>query len=168
MVTIGKIVNAHGHRGWVRVIPLTDFPDRFLRMDSVLVTRGGTCTEYQIAEARQYKQFILLKFAEISDMNAALALKGAFLQIPREQLVVLPPDTYYIFDLLGVKVYTVAGEYLGELKEVLATGANDVYVVEGESGAAGRPLLIPALKQVVKEIDLKNRQMRVDLPAGLR
>ncbi len=165
LISIGKIVNAHGCRGWVRLIPLTDYPERFFRMDRVLVTLGKTCREYQIEQVKQVKKFILLKFKEVPDMNAALALKGAFLQVTREQLVKLPADTYYIFDLLGMKVYTVRSEYLGELSDVLQTGANDVYVVES---GRGRPILIPALKQVVKEVDLKNRQMFVDLPEGLR
>ena len=165
LITIGKIVNAHGYRGWVRLIPLTDFPERFFQMDRVLVVLGKTSREYAIEQARPYKQFILLKFKEVPDMNAALALKGALLQVDRHRLVKLPADTYYIFDLLGMKVYTTGREYLGELKDVLQTGANDVYVVES---GQGRPLLVPALKQVVKEVDLKKRQMLVDLPAGLR
>ncbi|MEW6424558.1 MAG: ribosome maturation factor RimM [Bacillota bacterium] len=165
MITIGKIVNAHGCRGWVRLIPLTDFPDRFFKMERVFVARRENCCAYQIEQARQYKQFILLKFKEVPDMNAALALKGSFLQVGRDQLVELPADTYYIFDLLGLKVYTTRQEYLGELKDVLQTGANDVYVVES---GQGRPVLIPALKKVVKEVDLEKRQMLVELPEGLR
>lgn len=165
LITIGKIVNTHGYRGWVRVIPLTDFPERFFQMDRVLVALGKTFREYEIEQARPYKQFILLKFKEVPDMNAAAALKGALLQVSRRQLVKLPADTYYIFDLLGMKVYTTGQEYLGEIKDVIQTGANDVYVVES---GQGQPLLIPALKQVVKEVDLERRQMRVDLPAGLR
>jgi 16S rRNA processing protein RimM len=155
----------HGYRGWVRLIPLTDFPERFFNLDKVFVTRGKTCCEYRIEQVKQYKQFILLKFKEISEMNAASALKGAFLQLTSAQLVKLPADTYYIFDLLGMKVYTTRQEYLGELKDVLLTGANDVYVVEPEEG---RSILIPALKQIVKEVDVRNRRMLVDLPEGLR
>lgn len=165
MITVGKIVNAHGCRGWVRLIPLTDFPERFFKMERVFVAPGGNCRAYQIEQARQYKQYILLKFKEVPDMNAALALKGSFLQVGRDQLVELPQDTYYIFDLLGLKVYTTRQEYLGELKDVLRTGANDVYVVES---GQGRPILVPALKQVVKEVDLEKRQMLVELPEGLR
>ena len=164
-ITIGKIVNTHGCRGWLRVLPLTDFPERFRQMDRVLVVLNNTVREYVIEQVRPYKHFILIKFQTVSDLNAAAALKGALLQVDRQRLVKLPAGAYYIFDLIGMKVYTVEQEYLGEIKDVLQTGANDVYVVEG---GQDRPLLIPALKQVVREIDLEKRQMRVALPTGLR
>jgi len=165
LITVGKISAAHGVRGWVRVLPLTDFPERFLEMDKVVLLQNGRYTEHRLAEAKQHKQFILLRFEGISEMNAAKALKGALLQVTKEQLVKLPGDSYYIFDLIGLSVSTAASEYLGELKDVLQTGANDVYVVEDEGG---RSILIPALKQVVKKIDLDARRMVVELPEGLR
>jgi 16S rRNA processing protein RimM len=96
-------------------------------------------------------------------MNAAEQLRGGYLEITREQLVPLPEGSYYIFEIIGLKVYDLDGAYLGEITDVLQTGANDVYVVE----TGGKPLLIPALKQVVREVDLQGRRMRVELPEGL-
>lgn len=163
-ITIGKILGTYGNKGWVRVLPLTDFPERFLTMNKVLLFQNNQLREYNLLAARKYKQFITILFKEAPDMNAAVALKGALLQISREQLIKLPKGSYYIFDLIGIHVYTTDLEFLGELKDVLKTGANDVYVVENKEG---RSLLIPALKQVVNDIDLNARRMVVQLPKGL-
>jgi 16S rRNA processing protein RimM len=113
-----------------------------------------------------HKRFVILTFREIPDMTAAEKLKGALLQVPRSELVPLPDGHYYIFDIVGLTVYTQEGERLGVVQDVLRTGANDVYVVQAESG--GAPLLIPALKAVVREIDLEGGRMTVVLPEGLR
>jgi 16S rRNA processing protein RimM len=164
-ITIGKIVNTHGYQGWLRIFPLTDYPERFYNMKKVFVAQDKNCNEYNIDGAKQHKNTILIKFKEINDMNSALALKGALLQVKRDQLVKLPADTYFIFDLLGMKVYTTEQEYLGEIKDVLQTGANDVYVVEN---GLGQTILIPALKSVVKEINFDTLQIKVLLPKGLR
>ncbi|MGQ9557245.1 MAG: ribosome maturation factor RimM [Desulfurispora sp.] len=188
MITIGKITGTQGNKGLVRVYPLTDYPERFFSMSQVTLLLAGRYLTYHIAEARAYKKFILLKFAEVPDMTAAEKLKGALLQLPRSQLVPLPADTFYIFDIIGLEVYDTAGCHLGQVSDVIQTGANDVYVVErpaagepvgggGEAAMAGQtrrtagkarpPLLIPALKSVVKQIDLEARRMRVELPPGL-
>ncbi|MCL6559639.1 MAG: ribosome maturation factor RimM [Firmicutes bacterium] len=163
LITIGKIVNTQGHRGAVRVLPLTDFPERFAAMDRIRVTLKDGKKEFRIEPAQPYKKFIIMKFKEIPDMNAAETLKGGILQVPREELVALPEGNYYIFDIVGLTVYDSLGGRLGEVTDVLQTGSNDVYVVE----TGGKPLLVPALKQVVKEIDPAGRRMVVDLPEGL-
>ncbi|RKO66621.1 ribosome maturation factor RimM [Desulfofundulus salinus] len=164
-INIGKIVTTQGHRGEVRVFPLTDFPERFEQMDEVIIYHNGERKTYHIEKTRRHKGFIVLKFREVPDMNAALALKGALLQVTTEQLVALPEDTYYIFEIIDLDVYTLGGEWLGKVTDVLTTGANDVYVVQEEGK---RPLLIPALKSVVRNIDLDQKRMVVDLPPGLR
>jgi 16S rRNA processing protein RimM len=98
-------------------------------------------------------------------MNTAANLKGALLQVTKNQLVSLPPDTFYVFELINLEVYTTGGEYLGKVQDVLKTGANDVYVVEAQN--INRSILIPALKQVVKEVDLKNKRLVVKPLPGL-
>ena len=165
LVAVGRITGTYGVRGWLRVFPLTDFPERFYRLERVFLTGGRAPGEYHVERVEAHGRFFLLKFKEVPDANAAPALKGGFVCLPREELVPLPPGTYYVFELLGAAVYSTEGEFLGELKDVLQTGANDVYVVESGRGA---PLLVPALKQVVKEVDLENRRVLVDLPPGLR
>ncbi|MBE3586498.1 ribosome maturation factor RimM [Desulfofundulus thermocisternus] len=164
-INIGKIVTTQGHRGEVRVLPLTDFPERFEQMDEVLIYHNGERKTYHIEKTWYHKSFVILKFREVQDMNAALALRGAFLQVTPDQLVDLPEDTYYVFEIIGLDVYTPEEDWLGKVTDVLATGANDVYVVEGE---AGRPLLIPALKSVVRKVDLGKKRMVVELPPGLK
>ncbi|WP_104370616.1 ribosome maturation factor RimM [Desulfocucumis palustris] len=160
-IDIGKIVNTQGNRGELRIFPLTDFPGRFLDMDTVLVELNGEKRKYTIETARLYKKFVIIKFKETPDMTAAEKLKGALLKVTREELVELPEGSYYIFDLVGINVYDPAGNSLGILEEVIHTGANDVYVV-AEQG--GKPVLVPALKSVVKEIDVPGRRMVVEMP----
>ncbi|OAT79515.1 ribosome maturation factor RimM [Desulfotomaculum copahuensis] len=164
-ITIGKIVNTQGNRGQVRVVPLTDFPERFAQMEQVLVARGESRRLYHIETVGYHKRFVIVKFAGVPDMNAAQALKGALLQVTRDQLVPLPADTYYVFDIIGLRVYTGTGEYLGTVRDVLANPAHDVYVVQE---GVKPPLLVPARKEMVREIDLPGKRMVVALPAGLR
>lgn len=164
LIAIGKIVNTQGHRGEVRVLPLTDFPERFQGMEKVRLYREGWTADYSIAKTYAHKKFIIMKLAGVDDMDLAETLKGALIMVTREELMPLPEHTYYIFDLVGLKVFTLDGRYLGQVTEVISTGANDVYQVEG---VTRRPLLIPALKSVVHKIDLEAGQMVVELPAGL-
>ncbi|KAF1086648.1 Ribosome maturation factor RimM [Sporotomaculum syntrophicum] len=163
-ITIGKIVNTHGHRGEVRVIPLTDFPERFSAMDKALVELNGQIKLMNIEKTYPHKKFIIIKFAGINDMNTAETLKNARLLIPRDEQMPLPEDTFYVFDIVGMEVFTDDRRYLGQVQDVLQTGANDVFIVEG---ATKRPLLIPALKQVVRNVDMEQKEMTVCLPEGL-
>ena len=162
-IRVGKILGTQGNRGAVRVLPLTDYPERFHNMSLVKVKLKEGRQDLQIESVNEHKKFIIIKFRGIEDMNAAEQLRGGCLEITREQLVPLPEGSYYIFEIIGLKVYDLDGAYLGEITDVLQTGANDVYVVE----TGGKPLLIPALKQVVREVDLQGRRMRVELPEGL-
>lgn len=132
-------------------------------MDRVILSKGNLEKEYLIIEVKQHKNYILVSFQGVSDMNAAELLTGALLQVTREQLVKLPADNYFVFDIIGLSVYTEASEYLGKIEDVLHTGANDVYMVRNDQLL----LLIPALKQVVRKIDLENCRMIVVLPEGL-
>lgn len=163
-VTIGKIVNTHGCRGMVKVLPLTDFPERFSRLKQVTVAVGGNVKILNVESGFYHKKYFVVKFVEVKDMDEALKLKGALLQVEREDAMPLPEDTFYIFDIVGLKVYSTGGQFLGRVTDVLQTGANDVYVVEGEHP---RPVLVPALKQVVKRVDVAAGVMEVELPAGL-
>ncbi len=162
-IAVGKIVNTQGRYGAVRVFPLTDFPERFKHTSRVWVSIKGSRLSLSIKEAVLYKKYVVIKFNEIADMKAAEELRGAILEVPREELVALPEDSYYIFDIVGLRVYDADDNLLGTITDVLQTGANDVYVVE----TGGKPLLIPALKQVVREVDPNGGRMVVVLPEGL-
>lgn len=157
LITIGKIVAPHGVRGDVRVIPLTDFPERFTGLKKVLLEDGKALT---VEESRPNKQQYLLKFSGFNDRNAVEALRGKLLKVTREDLVALPAGHYYVFDIIGLDVFDEDGVFLGVVKDILATGANDVYIAEKEGG---QPILIPAVKDVVKAIDLPGKRIIVKL-----
>ncbi len=164
-VEIGKIINTHGVRGHVKVMPFTDYPERFRKMKSVfLQKRNGNVTEYAIEEVKYVKNTVLLKLKGIEDMDAAQLLKDSLLVVERKDAVKLPKDTYYIFDLIDCKVYEQEA-YLGVVTDVLETGSNDVYAVKDENG---KELLIPALGWVVLSVDIANKKIQVQLPKGLR
>lgn len=163
-ITIGEIVNTQGNRGEVRVLPLTDFPDRFNNLKELFILKGTERLVYHISTVRSHKRFVVIKFAEVKDMNDGEKLKGCLIQITMDMLEPLPEGHYYIFQLIGLEVFETSGELLGRLDNVLKTGANDVYVIKPPSG---KDILIPALKTVVKEIDIEANRMLVELPEGL-
>ncbi|MDD3652829.1 MAG: ribosome maturation factor RimM [Desulfotomaculaceae bacterium] len=162
-IQIGKILKTQGNHGAVRVLPLTDFPERFQQMDQAHILVNGELRELTIEKSYPHKKFIIIKFKEIQNMNAAEELKGGLLVVTREELAPLTEGSFYIFDLIGIGVYDCTGKFLGKITDVLQTGSNDVYLVETGS----KPILIPALKKVVKETDLAGRRMVVELPEGL-
>lgn len=164
MFSIGRIVNTHGVRGELKVMPTTDEPKRFEKLKSVFVERK-TMESYEIQSVRYHKDFVLLKLKGIEDMNAAELLKGSVLKIDRKDSLPLKKDEYYISDLFGLKVFTEEERYLGELIDIIETGSNDVYVVKKEDRE--KDLLLPAIKQVIKNVDIEEQKMIVHLLEGL-
>lgn len=167
LVSVGKITGTHGIKGEVKILPLTDFPERFrpgTRL--ILIPEGeeGRAFPVTVIRSRFGKGGLILKLAEINDHDQATAVRGATLKVEPWAVEPLPEGHYYIYQLVGCRVYDLDGEYLGILTDVLATGANDVYVVRDND--AGE-VLIPALKEVVRQIDLNTREIRVALPPGL-
>lgn len=164
MFSIGRIVNTHGVKGELKVMPTTDEPKRFEKLKSVFVERK-TMESYEIQSVRYHKDFVLLKLKGIEDMNAAELLKGSVLKIDRKDSLPLKKDEYYISDLFGLKVFTEEERYLGELIDIIETGSNDVYVVKKEDRE--KDLLLPAIKQVIKNVDIEEQKMIVHLLEGL-
>jgi 16S rRNA processing protein RimM len=161
--TIGQVVALFGVRGEMKVRLLTDIPDRFQQLEAIHV--GPDHQRYTIEHVRPYKgDMIVLKLAGIDDANAAENLRRWELCIPLEHLAKLPPDIYYQHDILGLRVITVEGRELGPVVDIIETGSNDVYAIKGQDG---KELLIPALKTVVKQIDLIRRTMYIDPLPGL-
>lgn len=157
LITIGIIIAPHGVRGDLRIMPQTDFPDRFLHMDACYIDGK----EYHIASTRFHKQYILASFQEIPDRNEAELMAKKEIQVRREDLVELPEGRYYIFDMIGMEVQDTKGAVLGTLTDVLQPGANDVYVVSKD----GEPdQLFPAIDGVVISIDVEKQLMIVDPP----
>ena len=157
-VVIGTIIAPHGVRGDVRILPQTDQPEQFLNLEYFLLEDGR---KMQIESARFHKRMILTKIKGITSMNDAELLRGKRVLINSEDLPRLNDGEYYVSDLLGIPVYELNGVQLGTLKEVLSTGSNDVYVIATEGK---KDILIPALKKHVKEIDIVNNKILVELP----
>jgi len=161
---IGKIVNTHGIRGNVKVIPLTDDPKRFDYLEWAFIEKDGVLEKHNIDGVQYSKGFVLIKFSDIDTVEAAERYRDCFILVDRENAVKLPEDTYFICDLIGCSVYDENGGELGKLSDVLKTGSNDVYVVKKESG---KELLLPALKSVVKSVSVEDKRIDVIVPRGL-
>jgi 16S rRNA processing protein RimM len=161
--TIGKVVAPFGVRGELKVRLLTDIPDRFAELEAVHVGPGHTI--HPIQSTRPYKgEMILLKLEGIDDANAAELLRNQDLTIPLSKLAKLPPGSYYQHDILGMHVFTLAGQDLGTIVDIIVTGSNDVYSIKTPGGSQ---ILIPAIKDVIKQIDLIRRTMHIDPLPGL-
>ena len=161
--TIGQVVALFGVRGELKVRLLTDIPNRFAELKTIYV--GANHTAHQIQNVRPYKgEMIVLKLSDIDDANAAEPLRNQELSIPLSELATLPADYYYQHDILGLQVLTLDGQEIGYIDEIIVTGSNDVYSVK----QPGEPqVLIPAIKDVIKQIDLIRRTMYIDPLPGL-
>lgn len=156
-ITIGQIVAPHGVRGDIRIYPDTDFPERFLHMKTVYIDG----IKYNIAHARFHKRVVLMKLVGVDDRNAAEGLVKKEMQIPKSELMPLKEGQYYVFDIVGIAVYDLKGTLLGTVTDILKTGNNDVYVV---TSAEGEEILLAAIKDVIKSVDIQAKKMVVDPP----
>ena len=165
---IGVITGTHGVRGLVKVQPVTDDVQRFLELDEVdLVREGEEPQRMKVSSARLHKQHVLIGFEGYEDINLVEPMKGAALYVDRAQAVPLQENEYYFADLIGMRVMKTteaSPELLGELVEVMETGANDVFVVKREDG---RELLIPSIRDCIRDVDVENGQMLVTLLPGM-
>jgi len=161
--TIGKVVALFGIRGELKVLLLTDIPNRFAGLGAVYA--GPDHTRHLIQSVRPYKgEMIVLKLEGIDDADTAESLRDQNLAIPVSELAQLPPDSYYQHDILGLMVITLKGQKLGSIVDIIVTGSNDVYVIKAPDGSQ---VLIPAIKDVIKQVDLIRRTMYIDPLPGL-
>ena len=161
--TIGIVVAPFGVQGELKVRLLTDIPDRFNQLDAIYL--GPSHTQHSIQSVRPYKgEMVVLKLQGIDDANTAETLRNVALTIPESQLATLPPDSYYQHDILGLQVLTLKGRDLGKIVDIIETGSNDVYVIQSPTGDQN---LIPAIKDVVKQVDLRRHVMYIEPVAGL-
>lgn len=158
---IGQIVNTHGIKGALKVVPLTDYPERFEEVEWVYIE--GQSEKFYLKKVQYQKNLVLVTFKGYEDINLVERFKGKYLLIDPSQRRELPEDTYYIADLIGLKTYTVQGEYLGEVTEVLQAGSSEVYVIENQ----GKTVMIPAVKEFIPVIDLEAGKMLVDPIEGM-
>ncbi len=160
-LAVGRIATAHGVHGEVEVEIHTDFPERFVPGARFLV--GERKRSLVIETVRPHRKRLLIKFAEIEDRTAAERLRGDWLYVPIEEAWPLEEDEYYEHEIIGLEVWTDTGEYLGVVDHIIYTGANDVYVVHGPRGE----VLLPAIRDVILDIDLDEDRMTVHLLPGL-
>ena len=160
---VGVISSTHGIRGEVKVFPTTDDPARFKKLKQVFLETGKERLSLEVQVVKFFKQFVIVKFKGIDNINDIEAYKGCPLYVSRENAVRLEEDEYYIADLIGMRVVTDEGE-AGELKDVIETGANEVYVVQFENLGE---VLIPAIHDCILDVDVENMEMKVHLLEGL-
>ena len=161
---IGQIVSTNGLKGFVNVNPFTDDPKKFEKYEIVLVEKKKEIKEFHIEHVRYHKNQVVLKFKEINSIEEAEKLKNAYIRIDRKNAEELEDDCYYVVDLIGLNVYDEKENLLGQLIDVFQTGSNDVYVVKNEQG---KEILLPAIADVIKVIDIKQNKMKVHLVEGL-
>lgn len=164
MFVVGKIVNTHGLKGEVKVYPTTDDEKKFEKLKEVYVSQKQL-KKFTIESVRYHKKMVLIKFKEINSIEEAELLKNAVLKIERKDALQLQENEYYISDLYGMKISTQEGRELGTLIDILYTGSNDVYVVENEE--TKKQILLPAIHQVIKQVDIEKNVMIVSLLEGL-
>ncbi len=164
LLQVGIITSTHGVRGEVKVYPTTDDPRRFRRLKEVVLDTGREKLNLEIEGVKFFKQFVILKFKGLDNINDIEKYRQKSLYVTRKNAVRLQRDEYFIADLIGLKVQDEDGTELGTVKDVIETGANDVYEVEM---ADGRSLLLPAIKQCVLNVDVENGMMQVHVLEGL-
>ena len=161
-LAVGRVSRPHGLRGELLLSSLTDFPEHLATLETVYL--GEAAAPHNLVRVRNQRGQLIIQLADCRTRESAEAFRGQVVQIKAEAAAPLPPGLYYHHQLIGLAVYTEAGEHLGELVEVLETGANDVYVVRGEQGE----LLLPVIPTVILATDVETRRMTVHLLDGLR
>lgn len=160
-IKVGKIVNTHGVKGCMKCLPLTDDMERFDELDYVYTEKDNV--KRKIVDVWYRKGLVYIMLENINDMNTAESFRDTFISIYDDQLRELPENSYYLFDLEGMDVYSTDGEYLGKINVIYQTGANDVYEIINKN----KSFLIPAVKDVVKEVDIKHKKMVINVIEGL-
>ena len=160
---VGVISSTHGIRGEVKVFPTTDDPMRFKKLKKVFLDTGRERLELEVQSVRFFKQFAIVKFKGIDNINDIERYKGKGLFVPREDAVPLGEDEYYIADLIGMEVFTEDGHF-GVVRDVMETGANEVYIVESDKHGE---VLIPAIRQCVLDVNVEEKKMKIRLMDGL-
>lgn len=164
LLQVGVITQTHGVHGEVKVYPTTDDPERFLDLEYVFLDTGREKLKLTIQSVKFFKQFVILKFKGINNINDIEKYKRCALLVDRENAVDLEEDEYFIADMIGMNVYTEEEELFGTLKDVIETGANDVYIINSKKHGE---VLIPAIKECILDVNVKEGRMLIHLMEGL-
>ncbi len=165
IITIGQIINSFGKNGEVKVRVLTDFPERFKTLSTIILSMSGERedSKARVLGVKYYKDFVILQLDLSSSIEEAQGLKGFFICVKQEDIYPLPEGSYYIFELIGLSVFSQEGELLGTLQEVYTQSAQDLYVVK----SGDKEILIPAVKEYVSEINPEAGRIVVNSKGGL-
>ena len=164
LLQVGVISSTHGIRGEVKVFPTTDDPDRFRKLKQVILDTGREQKGLEIEGVKFFKQFVILKFKGIDNINDIEQYVKKDLCVTRENAVKCEPGEYFICDLIGLDVITDEGEHIGKLTDVLETGANNVYEVTADNG---KTILIPVIDQCILDHNLEEKTVTVHMLPGL-
>lgn len=161
---IGQIVNTSGLKGVIKVKPFTDDITKFNNFKTIYISIKKELKEFKIEQVRFSKNMVFLKLEGIDTIEEAENYRNLYLKIKRDKDEELEEGSYYIVDIIGCKVYTDEQKELGKVDDVFSTGSNDVYVIKDE---VGKQILLPAIKEVIKNIDIENKTITVHLLEGL-
>ena len=161
---IGQIVNTSGLKGILKIKPFTDDIKKFSNLKTIYIKTKNDLTEFKIEQVRYVKNMVMLKLAGIDTVEEAEKYRNLYIKILRDQEEELEEGSYYVVDILGCKVNTDINQELGTVVDIFQTGSNDVYVVKDEQG---KQILLPAIKDVIKNVDVKNKIIIVHLLEGL-
>lgn len=161
---IGQIVNTFGIKGMVKVKPFTDDITRYDNLKKIYVETNKNKSQYEIQEVKYHKDMVLIKFKGIDKVEEAELLRNAYLKVNRKEEPELEEGTYYIVDLIGLEVYSDEGEILGKIDDIFNNGSSDIYVVKNE---IGKQILLPAISDVIKQINLEEKKIVVHILKGL-
>ncbi len=164
MYIIGYILKPQGIKGEVKIDPVSPYPDRFKQLKKVFIQINDIKRSYSIEKVRITDRFIFIKFFGVNSPDDAELLRNAEVLIEAKDLIQPFPGEFFIHDLIGCRVITEDGEFIGTLADVYQISSNDVYVVKGETG---KEFLIPAIKEVVKRVNIENKQIIIHLLEGL-
>ena len=161
---VGVISSTHGVRGEVKVYPTTDDVKRFRKLKQVILDTGREHLTLEVESVKFFKQFAILKFKGIDNINDIEKYKGKSLLVDRANAVRLRKNEYFIADMIGLSVFTEDGEAFGTMKDVMETGANDVYVIDSIKHGE---VLVPAIKQCILDVNIEEGKMVIHLLEGL-
>ena len=164
LFTVGVVTTAHGIKGELKVFPTTDDARRFKKLKEVIVRSKHKTVTLKVESVKFFKQFVILKLEGIDDMDAAYLYKNAELCVTMDNAVKCDKDEYFIADLIGIKVYDEEDNLIGEISDVIQTGANDVYEIDREDGSKA---YIPAIKDCIKNVDISAGSMVIHVMEGL-
>ena len=164
LLQVGVITQTHGIRGEVKVFPTTDDAKRFKKLKNVILDNGKEKRELEITSVKFFKNLVILKFKDIDNINDVEKYKGCALLVSTDDLEELEENEFYYFEIIGCEVVTTDGEKIGEISEILETGANDVWVVKRQGQ---KDALIPYIEDVVKDVDIDTKTVTIQVLEGL-